>query len=248
MKLAHKNNFKKRPEIRTTDPRISRTVTCLLAPVFLVHVDRDWYVPIRTDRRLESLVEKTKTEPTAGRRRREHGRGRPRHIHKRRTRWGASSEHHAEWWTSSRARAFTAQKSKSDFSIAETTWPTYLYIYLLANIANKIYVNVNINIHIHTDINVNIYIIVKVQENRQRGCVVFRVKLYTTRILRKANNKRSNIWTHVLDEIDRRCKYFHPPFLVKAVSYDSHHQHTTASRVKRPGSLSPPKSRRRYHP
>ena len=41
----------------------------------LVYIDRDCYVPIRTNKRLDILTTKTKAEPVAGSRR-EHGRGR----------------------------------------------------------------------------------------------------------------------------------------------------------------------------
>ena len=76
--------------------------------LFTVYIDRDWYVSIRTNRRLSYFDQKTKTAPVAGRRR-EHGRGRSRQSRERRERWGTSSKHHTGWWTSSRARAFTAQ-------------------------------------------------------------------------------------------------------------------------------------------
>ena len=60
-----------------------------------------WYVPIRTNRRLDIWTTKTKTEPVAGRR--EHGRSRPRQSRERRTRLGLSSKHHTESGTSTRA-------------------------------------------------------------------------------------------------------------------------------------------------
>ena len=51
---------------------------------------------------------KKNTVHVAGRRR-EHGRGRPRQSRVRRQRRGMTSKQHAERWTSSRARSFTAQ-------------------------------------------------------------------------------------------------------------------------------------------
>ena len=61
-------------------------------------IDVYLYVRIHTG----NFEEKTKTA-LLPRRQREHGRGRPRQSRERRARWGTSSKHHTEWWTSSRA-------------------------------------------------------------------------------------------------------------------------------------------------
>ena len=74
-------------------------------PLYFLHfvyIDRYWYVPVPTNRRLGYFEQKTKTPPV-GARRREHGRSRPRQSRERRAMRGTSSKHHTEWWTSSRA-------------------------------------------------------------------------------------------------------------------------------------------------
>ena len=73
-----------------------------------IQIDMDVYVRIEKWDRNSCFDQKAKTAPLPGRRR-EHGRGRPRQSRERRARWGTASKQHAEWWTSSRARAFTAQ-------------------------------------------------------------------------------------------------------------------------------------------
>ena len=97
--------------------------------VGLSYIDRDWYVSVRTNRRLDRLT-KTKTEPVAGRRR-EHDRGRPRQSRDgqgeaRRANITSKGGPHLEL-----GRLPLKTWSNSDFSIAETTWPTYLCIYLI---------------------------------------------------------------------------------------------------------------------
>ena len=67
---------------------------------------------------------KTKTVPLAGRRR-EHGLGHPRQGEARRANTTQNGEPHLEL-ECLRLKTWC----KSDFSTAETTWPTYLYIYL----------------------------------------------------------------------------------------------------------------------
>ena len=63
-------------------------------------------------------------------RRREHGRGRPRQSRDRRAMSGTTGKEHTERWTSSRVgRSRLKTWSKSDFSIAETIWPTYLLVH-----------------------------------------------------------------------------------------------------------------------
>ena len=62
-------------------------------PLYFLHfvyIDRYWYVPVPTNRRLGYFEQKTKTPPV-GARRREHGRSRPRQSRERRATWGTSS-------------------------------------------------------------------------------------------------------------------------------------------------------------
>ena len=80
--LAH---TKKAPsEIRATDSQAARTAIYLL-PLYAVYMNRDCYVAIRTNGRLDFFDKKTKTEPVA-KRRRELGRGHPRQSPERRAR------------------------------------------------------------------------------------------------------------------------------------------------------------------
>ena len=88
-------------------------------------------VSTRSSRRFEKNIKETKTAPAAARRR-EHGLGRYVQGREGRARGEARPEisaprggHHLDL---GRLRLNTW--SKSDFSIAETTWPTYLYISL----------------------------------------------------------------------------------------------------------------------
>ena len=90
----------------------------------------DWYVFIRTNRRLGKNGEKTKKAPVVGRRR-EHGLGR--YLQGRRGEHGEarpaiSALRGGPHLDLGRSRLKTWPKS--DFSIAETTGWTYLYIYL----------------------------------------------------------------------------------------------------------------------
>ena len=100
-----KKNSPPRFELRT--PRAQRQRSTCYSALFLVYTGRDWYVYIRTNRRMVYFDKKTKTAPAAGRRR-EHGRGRLRQSRERRARC-TSSKHDTDWWTSSRARALTSQ-------------------------------------------------------------------------------------------------------------------------------------------
>ena len=101
--------------------------------VFLEYMYRDWYVSVyvRIDG-WDVLTKKRKQHPPPGDDASTRW-GRPRQSRERRPRWGTSSKHHTKCWTSSRAGCLWLKTwSKSDFSIAETTWPIYLYTHLLA--------------------------------------------------------------------------------------------------------------------
>ena len=101
---------------------------------FLVYVDRGWCVPIRRSRRLAYLDQETKTVPLPGRRR-EHGRDYPGRVGRdeqgeaRRANTTPNEGPHLEL-----ERLSFITGSKSDYSIVETTWPTYpflsIYIYI----------------------------------------------------------------------------------------------------------------------
>ena len=129
---------KKKRARRELNSRL-RTLTDLIilfdhpvSNLICVQTDMDLFVRIETwGNRNSYFDQKPKTAPIPGRRR-EHGRGRPRQSRERRAKRGATSKQHTEWWTLPRARAFARIKtwSKSDLTIAETTWPTYIYEYL----------------------------------------------------------------------------------------------------------------------
>ena len=93
----------------------------------------DWCLSIRRIYTWEILTKNENSTPP-----RETTRARPdrpRQIRERRTWWGTSSKHYTEWRTSSRCRAWRLKTwSKSDFSIAETTWPTHLYIFIFIRV------------------------------------------------------------------------------------------------------------------
>ena len=97
--------------------------------MFFLYIDRDWYVPVRTNRRLDILTKKRKQNPLpgddastaeaalSGVERDEQGEA-------RRANTTPNGGPHLE-----RGRLRLKTGSKSDFSIAET-WPTYPYKYL----------------------------------------------------------------------------------------------------------------------
>ena len=97
--------------------------------MFLVCIDRDWYVPISTNRCLDILTETQKQNPltvddastaeAAPKRVERDGQGET-----RRANTTPNGRPHLEL-----GRLRLKTWSKSDFSIAETTWPTYRYIY-----------------------------------------------------------------------------------------------------------------------
>ena len=99
--------------------------------LFLVYIAREWYVSIRTNKRLGHFNKERKQHPppgddasTAGA---APGRvGRDEHGEVRQANTILNGASHLEL-----GRLRLKSWSKSDFSIAETAWPTYLYMYLL---------------------------------------------------------------------------------------------------------------------
>ena len=86
----------------------------------------DWYVFIRTNRRLGKNGEKTKKAPVVGRRR-EHGLGRYLQGREGRARWSTSSNQRTRGGSHLDLDSLRLKTwSKSDFSIAEITGRTYL--------------------------------------------------------------------------------------------------------------------------
>ena len=132
MRLAHQK--KEKSAVRDSNHLLScctSRAAINLLPHYVVYINRDCYVPIRTSRRLDFFLTQKSESRTRRRDDASTAEAAPGRVGRDEQDEGMSSKHRAEWWTSSRVRAFTAQPwSKSDFPIAETTRPTYLYTYL----------------------------------------------------------------------------------------------------------------------
>ena len=130
VKLAHKKKKKRHPIFEPLTFRLHGQRPTCYPSMFVVYIDRDWYLPIRTNRRLDNLTKKTKTDTT---RCRETTRARPRpppgRVERDEQGEARRAPHNGGPHLEQR-RLRLKTWSKSDFSIAETTWPTYLYIYL----------------------------------------------------------------------------------------------------------------------
>ena len=94
--------------------------------MFLVYIDRDWYVPIRTNGRLDTLTKTRKHNPLPGDDA-STAEGAPDRV---------ETHEQGEWRQANTTpngephlqlrRLQLKPWPKSDISIAETTWPTYL--------------------------------------------------------------------------------------------------------------------------
>ena len=65
--MPHKK--KHHPGFEPRTPRSEGQQPTCYPTLFLAYIDRDWYISIRTNRRLGKIDQKTKTAPAAGRRR-----------------------------------------------------------------------------------------------------------------------------------------------------------------------------------
>ena len=92
----------------TPDLMVSRCASYVLTNRCLHAYNAELFVPMRTNRQFDSLTEKSKWAPAAGRRR-EHSWSGSWRSREGWAKWGTSSNQRTEGWTSSRVRAYTAQ-------------------------------------------------------------------------------------------------------------------------------------------